>query len=145
MLTQLHIGCFQKKLYQFQEPDWIDATQSVNKQITTEDKVIEGPDRVSAAEEIVNHHLTDEREKKNVEDAKTVYEIKLKVDSGVTADAISETTHYASESTKVNKKNNYRFHLSFFVASHFVMLMFQKLLYQWEDLETINATQMFNI
>ncbi|KAL3526089.1 hypothetical protein ACH5RR_014461 [Cinchona calisaya] len=83
----------------FQEPGPIDDIQSVNKQLPSEDKVVEQPDRVSTAEEIINYQLA-EKEEREVNDTTTADEVQPTVDPGVKANDIAETTHYASESTK---------------------------------------------
>ncbi|XP_071906418.1 uncharacterized protein [Coffea arabica] len=83
----------------FQEPEPIDAAQSIEEQITSKDKDVEGLHHVSTMDEIVNYHHADEGEEKNVKDKAIIDELKLKVESGVKADEVSET-HYASESTK---------------------------------------------
>lgn len=52
-LTQFQL---QKRIAQFQEPEPIDATQTVNKQLQSEEKVIQQADQVSTPEEIVSYH-----------------------------------------------------------------------------------------
>ena len=88
---------------QFQQPEPSDTTQSVNKQIKREDKVVKmSPDKLPA-DKIVNYQLAEGVEVKNVNDrtlADENHEAKPKTESGMMADEISET-HYASESTKV--------------------------------------------
>lgn len=70
--------------------------------MTYEDRDTEGPHQVSIAEGIDYYNLVQGKER-NVNDTRILDELKPEVNPEARADPISETTYYASRSTKVTQ------------------------------------------
>ena len=84
---------------QTEEPQTIYSTQSLEKQISDEEQVIEGHHQT--AEERLNDHLPEDKREKNDIDTETEDELKPEVKTGLSTDEVSDTVDEASNSKKV--------------------------------------------
>lgn len=80
-----------------------DTNQSLEKEITSKDKVAEQPFQVSTAKERVNDIPGEGKEERNVTDAAIQDELQPEVAPGINPDDVSRTMMNASGSIKVKK------------------------------------------
>ena len=122
---------------QLTEAKTVDATDSFQEEQTKEGKVVEGPPKVSTAEQtITDSPGEEEKEERNLNVTTISDKLKPELDPG----EISPTIDNASQITKVKQQNSL-FHFSLLYQLNITMLMLHKFLTSSKDLKLLMSAQ----
>lgn len=84
-----------------EEPETMDATISFEKQMTSEQKVVEGSSLVSMEEELANYGHVEEGKDDNLHE-----EINPEMHPGIEVNVITKTRIYATENRRVKERKS---------------------------------------
>lgn len=97
-----------------EKPEITEVTLSFNKQMASEEKIVEGPPNDSTSKKTLNYSPAGKgKDKSNLEDTTSKDELKIEGNPNVEVDEISETTSKASEISKVRQQKHNKFMFPF--------------------------------